>query len=70
MLLYTDGLLDAYAVEASTESLGIEELVGALDRCLREGVDAETWLPRLVGRAPREAIDDTAAVVLTVADGR
>ena len=37
---------------------------------MREGVDARTWLPNLVGRAPRDAIDDTAAVVLTVADGR
>jgi len=33
-------------------------------------VDAQTWLPNLVGRAPREAADDTAAVVLTIAEGR
>jgi hypothetical protein len=37
---------------------------------MRQGGNAETWLPALVGNAPREAIDDTAAVVLTVADGR
>jgi len=69
VLLYTDGLLDAYA-EAGADSLGIGELVAAVDKCTREGVDAQTWLPNLVGRAPREAADDTAAVVLTIAEGR
>jgi len=69
VLLYTDGLLDAYA-EAGADSLGIGELVAAVDKCTREGVEARTWLPNLVGRAPREAADDTAAVVLTIAEGR
>jgi serine phosphatase RsbU (regulator of sigma subunit) len=69
VLLYTDGLLDAYA-EAGADSLGIAELVAAVDKSTGEGVDAETWLPNLVGRAPREAADDTAAVVLAIAEGR
>ena len=70
VLLYTDGLLDAYAVGQTSDSPGVEELVAAVDKCLGEGVDATRWLPSLVGRAPREAADDTAAVVLTLADGR
>jgi serine phosphatase RsbU (regulator of sigma subunit) len=69
VLLYTDGLLDAYA-EAGADSLGITELVAAVDKCTREGGDAQAWLPNLVGRAPREAADDTAAVVLAIAEGR
>jgi hypothetical protein len=70
VLLYTDGLLDAYATEASAASLGIEELVAVVDKCIAQGEDAEVWLPQLVSRAPRAPIDDTAAVVLTLADGR
>jgi serine phosphatase RsbU (regulator of sigma subunit) len=70
VLLYTDGLLDAYAADLLSESLGIAELVAAVEHCMRQGGNAESWLPALVGNAPREAIDDTAAVVLTVADGR
>jgi serine phosphatase RsbU (regulator of sigma subunit) len=70
VLLYTDGLLDAYAIDSARDSLGIDELVAAVEKCVREGVDAQTWLPTLVGRAPREALDDTAAVVVTLADGR
>jgi serine phosphatase RsbU (regulator of sigma subunit) len=69
-LLYTDGLLDAYTVDTASESLGITELVAAVERCARQHSDARDWLPSLVGSAPREAIDDTAAVVLTVTDGR
>jgi len=69
VLLYTDGLLDAYA-EAGADSLGIAELVDAVDKCIREGGDAQTWLPNLVGRAPREAADDTAAVVLAITEDR
>jgi serine phosphatase RsbU (regulator of sigma subunit) len=66
VLLYTDGLLDAYAEDHTSDTLGIGELVSAVQRCVEEEGDADLWLPNLVGRAPREAIDDTAAVVLTV----
>jgi CheY-like chemotaxis protein len=69
VLLYTDGLLDAYAAHPIGDSLGITELVAAVQHCLRSHADADTWLPALVRGAPREAIDDTAAVVLTI-DGR
>jgi serine phosphatase RsbU (regulator of sigma subunit) len=69
VMLYTDGLLDAYSV-AGSDSLGIDELVAAVDKCVGEGEDPQVWLPTLVGRAPREAVDDTAAVVLAVAEGR
>jgi hypothetical protein len=70
VLLYTDGLLDAYAEDHTSDTLGIGELVAAVSRCAEEGAGADVWLPNLVGRAPREAIDDTAAVVLAVAEGR
>jgi serine phosphatase RsbU (regulator of sigma subunit) len=69
VLLYTDGLLDAYAVENTSESLGIAELVAAVGECVAGATDAETWMPTLVGTAPRDPIDDTAVVVLTIADG-
>ncbi len=70
VLLYTDGLLDAYSTDNTSASLGIGELVGAVQVCIERGRGAESWLPHLVGSAPREAIDDTAAVVLTLADGQ
>jgi serine phosphatase RsbU (regulator of sigma subunit) len=66
VLLYTDGLLDAYAVDARSDSLGISELVDAVQTCMSAGGPARTWIPSLVGSAPRESIDDTAVVVLTV----
>jgi serine phosphatase RsbU (regulator of sigma subunit) len=67
VLLYTDGLLDAYSADAASDTLGINELVEAVGRCIRSGDDAKTWIPTLVDSAPRESIDDTAVVVLTVA---
>jgi serine phosphatase RsbU (regulator of sigma subunit) len=66
VLLYTDGLLDAYAVNARSDSLGIDELVAAVRACIQVGDAAPTWISRLVGNAPRESVDDTAVVVLSV----
>jgi serine phosphatase RsbU (regulator of sigma subunit) len=66
-VLYTDGLLDAYMVDHTSDTLGITELVDALRPCLRAGGAAAAWISRLVENAPRESIDDTAVVVLTVA---
>jgi serine phosphatase RsbU (regulator of sigma subunit) len=66
VLLYTDGLLDAYAVDSQSDSLGIKELVDAVQTCIQSSGPARTWIPTLVGKAPRESIDDTAVVVLTV----
>jgi CheY-like chemotaxis protein len=65
VVLYTDGLLEAYSVEVGAESLGITELVVAVDGCLRSGEPATSWISALVGGAPRESVDDTAVVVLT-----
>jgi serine phosphatase RsbU (regulator of sigma subunit) len=66
VLLYTDGLLDAYAVDDKSDSLGIVELVDATRICLNGGSAAAAWISQLVGDAPRKSIDDTAVVVLTL----
>jgi serine phosphatase RsbU (regulator of sigma subunit) len=66
LLLYTDGLLDAYTGGGRSDSLGIAELERAVLGCLSDGGPARTWIPHLVGNAPRESVDDTAVVVLTV----
>jgi serine phosphatase RsbU (regulator of sigma subunit) len=66
VLLYTDGLLDAYAAGTDSVSLGITELVAAVERCMRNGDDAKTWISSLVASAPRDSIDDTAVVVLAL----
>ncbi|MGI8679010.1 MAG: PP2C family protein-serine/threonine phosphatase [Jatrophihabitans sp.] len=65
VLLYTDGLLDAFALDATSDSLGIAELVEALPSCL--GATGIPAIPALLQSAPRESIDDTAVVVLTTA---
>jgi serine phosphatase RsbU (regulator of sigma subunit) len=65
VVLYTDGLLDAYVPQDTTTSIGVEELVAAVADCAADGEPIERWLPRLVARAPRAAADDTAAVLLT-----
>jgi serine phosphatase RsbU (regulator of sigma subunit) len=65
VLLYTDGLLDAFATDTASDSLGVRELVDAVHSCTRNGEPAPAWIPDLLGRAPRESIDDTAVVVLT-----
>lgn len=70
LLMYTDGLLDAYSPPVRSESLGIAELLTAVRTCISSGGEAETWIPTLVGSAPSAAVDDTAVVVVTVADGR
>ena len=68
VLLYTDGLLDAYAVAGSGE-IGISELVAAVAGCTRTSGPAESWIESLVGAAPNPSIDDTAVVVLTAKPG-
>jgi serine phosphatase RsbU (regulator of sigma subunit) len=67
VLLYTDGLLDAYSPDAGSNTLGIDELVAAVQTCLHAGDAVPTWISRLVGAAPRQSVDDTAVVVLSVA---
>jgi serine phosphatase RsbU (regulator of sigma subunit) len=65
LILYTDGLLDAYATEADHESLGIDEFVAAVTACAAEGSAVREWIPSIVGSAPNRSIDDTAVVVIT-----
>ena len=67
VLLYTDGLLDAYTPDATSATLGIDELVAAVQLCLQAGDAGSMWISRLVGSAPRQSVDDTAVVVLSVA---
>lgn len=65
LILYTDGLLDAYAALSDDASLGIEELVGAVTRCALDGGAVASWIPSIVGSAPNPSLDDTAVVVIT-----
>jgi serine phosphatase RsbU (regulator of sigma subunit) len=65
VVLYSDGLLDAYAGAHTSSSLGIEELVDAVGQRARTGQPPDCWISALVTGAPLDSIDDTAAVVLT-----
>ena len=65
LILYTDGLLDAYAAASDDKSLGIDELVTAVTSCAVEGALASAWIPTIVDRAPNPSLDDTAVVVIT-----
>jgi serine phosphatase RsbU (regulator of sigma subunit) len=65
VVLYTDGLLDAFFGQ-SASSIGVPELVSAIAACARDGAPPAAWIPTLLAGAPRDSIDDTAAVVLTV----
>jgi len=65
VLLYTDGLLDAYVPDGATDSIGVDELVSAVEECRAAGAAVERWLPRVIAHAPRPAADDVAAVMLT-----
>ncbi len=67
LILYTDGLLDAYAAALADErGLGIEQTTAAVDRCAVAGGPVSSWIPLLVTGAPRESVDDTAVVVITL----
>jgi serine phosphatase RsbU (regulator of sigma subunit) len=65
LILYTDGLLDAYVRLSDHASLGINELVDAVAACAVDGGAVRSWIPSIVGNAPRLSLDDTAVVVLT-----
>ena len=66
LILYTDGLLDAYAELVDDRDLGIGELVDAVDvlRCGRRAARSRGSRPSLAD-APRQSVDDTAVVVIT-----
>lgn len=69
LILYTDGLLDAYRVPASRSSLGVDELLDATNAAIASGAPVSSWIPAIVGSAPTRSADDTAVVVLTVSSG-
>jgi serine phosphatase RsbU (regulator of sigma subunit) len=66
LLLYTDGLLDAYRQAHSRTSVGLDELLEVTSRALAGGGRLQDLLETLVARAPVQAADDTALLVLTV----
>ena len=68
LVLYTDGLLDAYRQVDSLTSVGLDELLEIAAGALAEGESLDELLNTLVGRAPALAIDDTALVVLRVGE--
>jgi serine phosphatase RsbU (regulator of sigma subunit) len=69
LILYTDGLLDAYRVPTSRSSLGVDELLDATRAAVASGAPVSSWIPAIVGSAPIRSADDTAVVVLTVSSG-
>jgi len=69
LLLYTDGLLDAYRQIDSLSSVGLDELLAVTSAALASGDDLDDLLETIVARAPLQASDDTALVVLRVGGG-
>lgn len=71
LLMYTDGLLEAFGAGGSgrtdvSDSLGVDELVAAVSAVAGTGRAAAGWVSRLVADAPAEPSDDIAAVVLSI----
>jgi serine phosphatase RsbU (regulator of sigma subunit) len=66
LLLYTDGLLDAYRQVDSLTSVGLDELLEVTTQSLSSGPSLDELLEAVVSRAPMQAADDTALVVLSV----
>jgi serine phosphatase RsbU (regulator of sigma subunit) len=65
LILYTDGLLDAYAESSDANSIGIDELLHAVLVLAAGGGDVSSWIETMIGTAPGQSPDDTAVVVLT-----
>ena len=68
LVLYTDGLLDAYRQVDSLTSVGLDELLEIATGALAEGESLDDLLDTIVARAPVRAVDDTALVVLQVGE--
>jgi serine phosphatase RsbU (regulator of sigma subunit) len=66
LVLYTDGLLDAYRQVDSLTSVGLDELLEVASAALAEEDTLDDLLETIVARAPMRAVDDTALVVLRV----
>lgn len=62
VVMYTDGLLDAYA---TADDLGVDELLHAVETCAAGGEAPRAWIADLVDKAPHRSPDDTAVVVLS-----
>jgi serine phosphatase RsbU (regulator of sigma subunit) len=65
LLLYTDGLLDAYRQADSRTSVGLDELLEVTTSALGAGDRLDDLLETVVSRAPTLAADDTALLVLS-----
>lgn len=63
LILYTDGLLDAYASPVDDHDLGIGNLIDAVTASA--DAPAKSWLVDIVTGAPNQSVDDTAVVVIT-----
>lgn len=68
LVLYTDGLLDAYRQVDSLTSVGLDELLEIASGALVDGESLDDLLETIVARAPVRANDDTALVVLRVGE--
>jgi serine phosphatase RsbU (regulator of sigma subunit) len=68
LILYTDGLLDAYRQVDSVTSVGLDELLEVTSAALASGDALDELLETIVAKAPLRATDDTALVVLRVRD--
>jgi len=66
LLLYTDGLLDAYRQVDNRTSVGLDELLEVTTGALTAGDRLQDLLEAIVAQAPTQAVDDTALVVLSV----
>ena len=65
LILYTDGLLDSYCNPAIDDSMGLDEIVDVVASLAATGDMVRSWIPSLVGNAPRPGADDAAVVVLS-----
>jgi serine phosphatase RsbU (regulator of sigma subunit) len=70
LVLYTDGLLDAYRQVHVRSSIGLDELLEATTGALAAGDSLDDLLETIVSRSPVQAVDDTALVVLEVGDAK
>jgi serine phosphatase RsbU (regulator of sigma subunit) len=68
LVLYTDGLLDAYRQVDSLTSVGLDELLEVATDALTGGDSLDDLLETIVALAPMRAADDTALVVLRVGE--
>ncbi len=68
VLLFTDGLLDAYRQVDSRTSVGLDELLAIAAGAQDEDESLDELLETIVARAPIQAVDDTALVVLRVGE--